>query len=388
MTNYPPTADETFIRSLFKNLGEIVEVRFPSLKYNTHRRFCYIQFLTSSQAQAATRLHGTTLSGGYQLGVELSDPGQKKKRTSATDEGREVYVGNVHWQASESDIRELFSKHGEIENVRIPRNVAGRSKGAAFVIFKTREEAEASLELNMEEYRGRILNVSIASSNAKGPKKQSTTIINQASASPQPESQRSMSEQADENTKTSSSKDRRERTIALLNIPDTVNDARVRALMEKYGALRKIVLRPDHQGAIVEFTNVQDVGKAMLEVDGYEIDPGRVIRVGTVNELLKQEPEIKVDRVTALGKGKQTGTAGGKNGNVPLMPPGPIRRPNQPGGRRGGRGGLGLKRGGIVASSESRSDDAASEIGKAKSEGLLSGAKTNADFKAVFMNKS
>lgn len=45
-------------------------------------------------------------------------------------------------------------------------------------------------------------------------------------------------------TTTSSSdaaKDRRERTIALLNIPDTVNDARIRSMVEPHGSLKNII---------------------------------------------------------------------------------------------------------------------------------------------------
>merc|ERR1712098_95136 len=55
------------------------------------------------------------------------------------------------------------------------------------------------------------------------------------------------------------------RTITLMNIPDTVNVARVNAIVEPYGELVKVVLRPDHQGAIVEYANA--AGAA--EVNGH-----------------------------------------------------------------------------------------------------------------------
>lgn len=51
ITNYPPEYDEVNIRKLFKEHGEVVSVRFPSLKYNTHRRFCYVTFASPQQAQ-------------------------------------------------------------------------------------------------------------------------------------------------------------------------------------------------------------------------------------------------------------------------------------------------------------------------------------------------
>ena len=53
VTNYPPHAGEAFLRNLFGPFGEIVGVRFPSLKYAAHRRFCYLQYDKSEKAIAA-----------------------------------------------------------------------------------------------------------------------------------------------------------------------------------------------------------------------------------------------------------------------------------------------------------------------------------------------
>lgn len=53
-------------------------------------------------------------------------------------EKREIYVGNVDWQATEDELKDLFKQCGEVESVRIPRNMAGKSKGAAFLTFKTK----------------------------------------------------------------------------------------------------------------------------------------------------------------------------------------------------------------------------------------------------------
>lgn len=118
--------------------GDIVDIRFPSLKYNTHRRFCYLQFKSSNQAQAATQLDGQPLGGKLKLVAKISDPGHKQDRTGALYDGREVYVSNVDWSATEEEISQIFSKYGTVERVRLPTNVAGKSKGIAFVVFSTK----------------------------------------------------------------------------------------------------------------------------------------------------------------------------------------------------------------------------------------------------------
>lgn len=159
------------------------------------------------------------------------------------------------------------------------------------------------------------------------------------------------------------------RTLGLMNIPDTVNDARIRALVEPHGKLIKIILRPDHQGAIVEFADVNDAGKASLELEGQEIAPDRRIHVGTVPEMLRQPAEKKGDRMA-----KQTETA------ALLQPSGPIKRPVQPGTRGGRRGGLGMKRA-SMAPTPSRSESV--DGVKTEGERETKAKKSNDDFRSM-----
>ncbi|KAI9849970.1 MAG: Splicing factor [Thelocarpon superellum] len=341
VTNFPPTADESYIRNLFKDY-EIVDVRFPSLKYNTHRRFCYVQFKSSYQADQASQLDGMVLGGKLKLVAKISDPSHKQDRSGALYEGREIYVSNVDWSATEDEIRQIFEKYGTVERIRIPTNMAGKSKGVAFVVFSSKDEATAALDMHLTKFKSRVVNVEMSVTN---PAKRTTTSIikPRTSASPVP----------DEVGKT----DRKEaeihpsresiqaRTITLLNIPDTINDARIRTLMEPYGAVTKITLRHDHRGAIVEFADASDAGKASLAVDGHEIAPGRTISVGTVRDMLSQKAEMKIDRIQ-VGAGAKRGGEGGEKPAVAMQTPGPIRRPNPAGSgapRRGGKGGLGTK---------------------------------------------
>ena len=386
VTNFPPTADEAYIRELFGKYGDIVDIRFPSLKFNTHRRFCYVQFKTSGQAKAATELDGTVLDGNFSLVAKISDPGKKQRRHGALEEGREVYVCNVDWKASEAEIKELFSKHGKVEQARIPRNVAGKSKGVAFVVFSTKEEANAALELNLTKFKTRVIEVEMSSHNPS--KRQATTIVSRASGSPQPDqngaSRHDTPDSALSPGNTGAHHPSREeiaaRTIALLNVPDTVNDARIRALVEPHGALTKIVLRPDHQGAIIEFQDASSAGKATLAVDGYKIAEGRKLGVGTVKEMLAQKAEYKITDTERDSQKAGSGPA--------FQGAGHIKRPTQPGAGRGRRGGLGFKRGGVTAHVGGDHDSVANGNGTHDTANAeIKASKSNADFKAMFLKK-
>ena len=58
-----------------------------------------------------------------------------------------LFVGNLSYQATEDDIRELFQQTGTVESVRIITDqFTGRPKGYAFVEMSTPEEAAQAIE--------------------------------------------------------------------------------------------------------------------------------------------------------------------------------------------------------------------------------------------------
>lgn len=274
VTNYPPEADEKYIRELFAPFGDITSVRFPSLKVNSHRRFCYVQFRDAAEAQAATTMDGKALGGQLVLSAKISNPMAKKDRTGPIEEGRECYVGNVERNAREEDVKELLGAYGVVESVRVLRKPNGVSKGAAFVVFTTKEAAaSAAAGLNNKEFRSRILKVDVSKPNHVKAKSILRVQGEGASTSPDPEQLPDAgSPAASESTTTGSSGSTyHARCLTLLNVPDTVNDSRIRAVAEAWGPIRKVVLRSDKAGALVEFENIADVGKAGMALDGYEI---------------------------------------------------------------------------------------------------------------------
>ena len=134
--NFPPTADDNWMKDKFQQFGEIVDIRFPSLKYNTHRRFCYIQFGSASQATAATTLDGQDQGDGLKLLAKISDPSHKQGRHGAMAEGRELYLANLDWGATEKELKEAFAKYGKVESARVVKKMNGKSRGFAYVVFR------------------------------------------------------------------------------------------------------------------------------------------------------------------------------------------------------------------------------------------------------------
>jgi hypothetical protein len=110
-----------------------------------------------------------------------------------------LYVGNLSFDAAESDLFELFNGVGIVQNVEVVSNrQTQRSKGFAFVQMQTVDEAKRAVsELHDKEYMGRKLVVSGAKAADRRDDREEREERPQASAEPteQPEQQQQQPEQ-------------------------------------------------------------------------------------------------------------------------------------------------------------------------------------------------
>jgi RNA recognition motif-containing protein len=71
-------------------------------------------------------------------------------------------VGNLSFETTETDLKELFREAGSVETVRIITDrVTGQSKGFGFVEMQNRGDKAIS-EMNGKDFKGRALTVNEA----------------------------------------------------------------------------------------------------------------------------------------------------------------------------------------------------------------------------------
>ncbi len=75
-----------------------------------------------------------------------------------------IYVGNLSFQATDTDLQDIFAQHGEVMSAQVVIDrYSMRSRGFGFVEMANDSEAEAAIAaLNGHEHQGRQLTVNEA----------------------------------------------------------------------------------------------------------------------------------------------------------------------------------------------------------------------------------
>jgi RNA recognition motif-containing protein len=75
-----------------------------------------------------------------------------------------IYVGNLAQDVKDEELKDLFSQHGKVDNVKIIRDMFSQtSKGFGFVEMPGRAQAQQALDqLNTFEFKGKKLVVNEA----------------------------------------------------------------------------------------------------------------------------------------------------------------------------------------------------------------------------------
>ena len=80
-----------------------------------------------------------------------------------------LYVGNLPYNISDDQLRDMFAKYGVPESARvITDRDTGQSKGFGFVEFRDDEMARQALSLNGSDFGGRSLKVNEARPRPEG----------------------------------------------------------------------------------------------------------------------------------------------------------------------------------------------------------------------------
>ncbi|KAF8102905.1 hypothetical protein N665_0190s0022 [Sinapis alba] len=158
------TTDEslkTHLEALVKQ-GKILSVKIMKHVKNGKNVSSGYGFLEFDSVETATSvyrdLQGTSVDG-HALKLRFTE----HKRRDTVGRGSEkistkLHVKNVAFEATEKELRQLFSPFGQIKGLRLPKRNIGQYAGYAFVEFMTKQEASnAKKALSSTHFYGRHL---------------------------------------------------------------------------------------------------------------------------------------------------------------------------------------------------------------------------------------
>ncbi|SMN22040.1 similar to Saccharomyces cerevisiae YMR268C PRP24 Splicing factor that reanneals U4 and U6 snRNPs during spliceosome recycling [Maudiozyma saulgeensis] len=289
MTNFPPNYSNKNIRNLLLEIGVVpISIRLPSHRYNSNRRFCYIDVYSKEECEIAVdNLNGTEL-GRYKLIVKLSNPAEKEKRSDAgLLERRELFVRNLNPKSLEHDnLEKIFGEFGTIEHITIPKSTSEINNGCAFITFFNKDEADNALSLDKTEIDGRIISVHLADNKAYLERRELLQILN------------------------SRNNKKKEFFASLYPISDKISKEQILSFILESVKIpseevMKIFLVNDLNGALIQFRDKHLAARCCVVLDKTKF-MNKTINVGTVSDLKFYKPEAsQKDNNSVISTGKK-----------------------------------------------------------------------------------
>ncbi|KAF2006518.1 RNA-binding domain-containing protein [Amniculicola lignicola CBS 123094] len=158
MGELEPWIDENFVRSIWFNMGEQVNVKMIRDKFSGNAGYCFVDFQNPQAAQKALSLNGQIIPNSNRpFKLNWASGGGLADR-SRDDRGPEysIFVGDLGPEVNEVGLVQLFQhKYPTCKSAKIMSDpISGLSRGYGFVRFTSEEEQQRALHEMQGVYCG------------------------------------------------------------------------------------------------------------------------------------------------------------------------------------------------------------------------------------------
>ena len=337
------------LHDTFAAFGNVLSCKVATDEQGRSRGYGYVHYETAEAADIAIKaVNGMLLNDkkvyvGHHISrkVGLDYMGCTsshmfiKERQSKLEEMRSqftnLYVKNIDPEVTEEDFVELFSRYGTVTSAVIQMDDEGRSKGFGFVNYEIHDQAQAAVEsLHDSDYKGRKLFVSRAQKKAEREDELRKTY--------EAAKQEKMSKYQGVN-------------LYIKNLEDDIDDEKLRAEFEPFGAITSCKVMCDEKGTskgfgFVCFSSPDEATKAVAEMNNkiigtkplyVSLAQRREVRRQQLESQIAQRDQIRLQQAAAAG------LPGGYINSPMYYPPGAGAYPPQ-----GNRGIIGYPQPGML----------------------------------------
>lgn len=242
-----------------------------------------------------------------------------------------IYVKNLDLAVTQDEFMELFQQYGDVTSAVVQVDDEGNSKGFGFVNFASHEEAQKAVDgLHDTDLKGKKLFVARAQKKAEREQEL---------------------RQSYEQVKMEKMSKYQGVNLYIKNLEDDIDDERLRAEFEPYGAITSAKVMRDEKGTskgfgFVCFSSPDEATKAVAEMNNKMIGSKplyvslaqrREVRRQQLESQIAQRNQIRMQQAAAAG------IPGGYINGPMYYPPGPGAFPPQ-----GGRGMMGYGQPGMM----------------------------------------
>ncbi|KAB5583659.1 hypothetical protein GE09DRAFT_1079603 [Coniochaeta sp. 2T2.1] len=158
------------LKEFFEKVGPVAEAQIVKDRVsNRSKGVGYVEFKKEESVAAALQLTGQKLLG-IPVIVQLTEAEKNRQVRTTESSGNHpnsipfhrLYVGNIHFSITETDLQNVFEPFGELEFVQLQKDDNGRSRGYGFVQFRDATQAREALEkMNGFDLAGRPIRVGL-----------------------------------------------------------------------------------------------------------------------------------------------------------------------------------------------------------------------------------
>lgn len=156
--------------AFFEKVGPVKEAQIVKDRVSGRSKGVgYVEFKQEDSVALAIQLTGQKLLGipiiAQLTEAEKNRQARNPEATSSNPNQipfHRLYVGNIHFSITESDLQNVFEPFGELEFVQLQKEEQGRSRGYGFVQFRDPNQAREALEkMNGFDLAGRPIRVGL-----------------------------------------------------------------------------------------------------------------------------------------------------------------------------------------------------------------------------------